>query len=90
MVGRRPRERASASHQLLPAGPQRAADLGNSAEAANTLDRIGHTHVALGEHTPARLAWREALLLFEEQGRDTDVERTQQQLDALDQSLAIR
>ncbi|GAA0639417.1 hypothetical protein GCM10010174_71890 [Kutzneria viridogrisea] len=58
--------------------------LGYTYRIANTLDDVGHPHVALGQHDRARAVWREALELYQEQGRDTDAERVQRQLDDLD------
>jgi DNA-binding SARP family transcriptional activator/tetratricopeptide (TPR) repeat protein len=56
---------------------------GNIVESANTLDRIGHPHVARGERGQARAVWQEALELYRLQGRDSDAERVQGQLDTL-------
>jgi tetratricopeptide (TPR) repeat protein len=50
----------------------------------NTLDRAGHSYTAVGEHNEACRAWKEASELYRDQGRDTDAERVQQQLDDLD------
>ncbi|MEV4315306.1 tetratricopeptide repeat protein [Actinocrispum sp. NPDC049592] len=61
-------------------------NLGNIYDVADTLDRLGHPHVALGQYDQARVVWREALTLYREQGRNTDAERVQQQLDGLDHS----
>ncbi|MGW5055666.1 tetratricopeptide repeat protein [Actinokineospora sp. NPDC004072] len=58
--------------------------LGHIHATADTLDSMGHPHAALGEHEQARVVWREALQLYRDQGRDTDADRVQQQLDALD------
>ncbi|CCH29416.1 ATP-binding protein [Saccharothrix espanaensis] len=60
---------------------------GNAYEIADILDRAGHPHVALGRHDRARAVWREAMKLYREQDRDTDVQRVQQQLDNLDESI---
>ncbi len=56
----------------------------HSYSAAETLERIGHPHSALGQRHHARAAWNEALGLYREQGRDTDAERVQRHLDRLD------
>ena len=53
-------------------------------EVANTLDRLGHPHAALGQHEQARAVWQEALELYREQDRDDDAARVQRQLDDLD------
>ncbi|WP_243727621.1 tetratricopeptide repeat protein [Actinocrispum wychmicini] len=50
---------------------------GNTYFAANTLDRLGHAHVALGERVAAEAVWQEALELYRTQGRDHDAERVQ-------------
>lgn len=57
---------------------------GHAYEVADTLDRIGHPQAALGQLDRVRQAWREALRLYREQGRDTDAERVRRQLDDLD------
>ncbi|RSM68958.1 hypothetical protein DL991_41020 [Amycolatopsis sp. WAC 01375] len=59
-------------------------DLGDAYRVADTLDDVGHPHAALGRHEQARTVWREALELYRDQGRDTDAERAQSQLDDLD------
>ncbi|MFT7836774.1 tetratricopeptide repeat protein [Saccharothrix sp. BKS2] len=62
--------------------------LGHAYEVANTLDNVGHPHAALGDQEQARMAWEGALALYRDQGRDTDAERVQQQLDNLDHSTS--
>ncbi len=57
---------------------------GHTYEVADTLDRLGHAHAALGQHDPARAGWREALELYREQQRDEDAARVRRQLDDLD------
>ncbi|MFJ6673304.1 AfsR/SARP family transcriptional regulator [Actinosynnema sp. NPDC091369] len=63
---------------------------GNTASAADTLDHVGHPHVALGRTDQARAAWYEALELYRQQGRDTDAQRVQEQLDALGSRADLR
>ncbi|MEU4770017.1 tetratricopeptide repeat protein [Actinosynnema sp. NPDC023794] len=60
--------------------------LGHVYRVAGTLDSVGHPHTALGHSEQARGVWREALELYRGQGRDTDAERVQRQLDDLDYS----
>ncbi|MCC8242699.1 tetratricopeptide repeat protein [Saccharothrix sp. NEAU-S10] len=57
--------------------------IGHAYAIANTLDNLGHPHSALGQHHQARAVWQEALALYREQGRDTDTNRVQHQLDQL-------
>ncbi len=59
-------------------------DLGDTRQTAISLDRFGQSHAMLGQAQEARAAWREAIELYREQGRDTDAQRVQQQLDDLD------
>ncbi|WP_123741684.1 hypothetical protein [Saccharothrix texasensis] len=58
--------------------------LGNDYDAASTLGHLGSPHAALGEHDHARAAWREALVMCRQQGRESDAEEVLRQLDALD------
>ncbi|WP_433260881.1 BTAD domain-containing putative transcriptional regulator [Actinosynnema sp. CS-041913] len=60
--------------------------LGYVTVAANALDTLGHSHAALGQRDQTRAVWQEALKLYREQGRDTDAQRIQQQLDNLDKT----
>ncbi|WP_308257249.1 ATP-binding protein [Saccharothrix luteola] len=55
--------------------------LGYTYQIASTLDSIGHSHITLGQHDQARTVWQEAIQLYRDQGRDTDAQRVQQQLD---------
>jgi hypothetical protein len=57
--------------------------MGNDYVAAELLDKIGGPHLALGHHDQAREAWREAVELYRQQGRDDAAERVQRQLDDL-------
>ncbi|WP_433263956.1 tetratricopeptide repeat protein [Actinosynnema sp. CS-041913] len=57
--------------------------LGDTQYSADTLNSLGRAHAALGRAEGARTAWREALELYRRQGRDTDAQRVQRQLDAL-------
>jgi DNA-binding SARP family transcriptional activator len=59
--------------------------LGDVFHAADALDTLGHPHAALGEYEQAREAWRKALELYRQQGRDKAADRVQHQLDALDE-----
>ncbi|QKV73800.1 tetratricopeptide repeat protein [Amycolatopsis sp. Hca4] len=54
--------------------------LGNTTEAVNSLDRLGHPHAALGRHELARATWREALQMYQDQGRDADAARVRRLL----------
>ena len=58
--------------------------LGNTDQAADTLDNLAHPHAALGRHAQARALWREALEFYRKQGRDADADRVQRSLDGLD------
>ena len=53
---------------------------GNTYETANTLDNLGQTCAAIGEHEQARAAWQEAVQLYHERGRDDDAKRVQLQI----------
>ncbi|WP_461122807.1 ATP-binding protein [Saccharothrix stipae] len=58
--------------------------LGNAYDVAETLGNLGHPHASLGQHDRARAVWWEALELYREQGRDTEAQHLQRQLDDLD------
>jgi tetratricopeptide (TPR) repeat protein len=58
--------------------------LGNTYHAADALDRLGHSLVSLGHPERARVAWSEALELYQYQGRDIDAERMRSSLETLD------
>lgn len=76
---------------MIPARPvghyQRAlslyTELGHIPHTAVTLDRVGHPHAALGEYEQPRAVWRKSQELYRRQERDQDVDRIQNQLDAL-------
>jgi tetratricopeptide (TPR) repeat protein len=55
----------------------------NTYHEANTLNHLGHTHAALGDHDQARHSWQQALQLYQVQHRTADIIRVQQQLDEL-------
>jgi hypothetical protein len=78
-------DRQAIAYYRQAAGLHRA--LGNTTEAVNTLDRLGHPHVALGEYELTRAAWREARQMYHDQGRDADADRVQQLLDDLDRGV---
>jgi DNA-binding SARP family transcriptional activator len=73
--------RGSVAHYLRALTLFRA--MGNDYVTAELLDKIGQPHLALGHHDQAREAWREAVELYREQGRDDAAERVQRQLDDL-------
>ncbi|WP_439657367.1 BTAD domain-containing putative transcriptional regulator [Lentzea sp. HUAS TT2] len=60
---------------------------GHTYEVANTLDNRGWPHRALGQHDEARAAWREALRMYRDQGRDEAADRVCRQLDSLGQPI---
>ncbi|WP_433269194.1 BTAD domain-containing putative transcriptional regulator [Actinosynnema sp. CS-041913] len=49
-------------------------ELDNSYEEASVLRHLGDVHAALGDGEQARTCWRQALTLFEAQGRVEDIE----------------
>jgi tetratricopeptide (TPR) repeat protein len=57
--------------------------LADTARAADTLDRLGHPHTALNQYEQAHTTWQKAVKLYRQQGRDSEAERVQQQLDNL-------
>jgi DNA-binding SARP family transcriptional activator/tetratricopeptide (TPR) repeat protein len=57
--------------------------LGHVDEYANTLDKLGHPHVALGQFDEARAVWLEASELYRQQNRAEDAERVRRQLAGL-------
>ncbi|ONI89655.1 hypothetical protein ALI144C_04455 [Actinosynnema sp. ALI-1.44] len=57
--------------------------LGYTYEVANTLDGLGDSHLALGEHDQARVTWREAQELYRAQQRHDEADRLQRKLGAL-------
>jgi tetratricopeptide (TPR) repeat protein len=63
--------------------------LSHTSQVPNILDSVGHPLVAVGHHDRARKAWSEALELYREQGRDSDAQRVQQQLDDLEALTGI-
>ncbi|MFC0438712.1 BTAD domain-containing putative transcriptional regulator [Kutzneria buriramensis] len=58
-------------------------EMGDVPHTATVLDRIGHSHAALGGHEQARSVWRKALEMFRAQGRDQDADRVRRQLDGV-------
>jgi tetratricopeptide (TPR) repeat protein len=58
--------------------------LGNVYRVADTLEDMGSAHVSLERPRHAYDVWQEALGLYQEQGRYSDAERVQRQLDELD------
>lgn len=57
--------------------------IGNIYQAADALDGLGHPHAALGRSEQARATWRQALDIYQQQGRAPDAARVQGQLDGL-------
>ncbi|MEV4319488.1 BTAD domain-containing putative transcriptional regulator [Actinocrispum sp. NPDC049592] len=55
-------------------------DIGNTYEEANTLANLGDTYTTLGDHVAARQARREAIALYQAQGRTMEAERLQREL----------
>ncbi|GAA1285163.1 hypothetical protein GCM10009634_33030 [Saccharothrix xinjiangensis] len=58
--------------------------LGDAYMLVEILDRVGHAHAALGHHDQVRTVWQEVLELYRQQGRDSDAQRVQSQIDHLD------
>jgi tetratricopeptide (TPR) repeat protein len=54
---------------------RRCQELDDAYEEANTLERIGQTHLDLGDPTEARAAWGRALALYTAQHRGNDAKR---------------
>ncbi|MEV6603597.1 BTAD domain-containing putative transcriptional regulator [Kutzneria sp. NPDC051319] len=54
---------------------RRCQELDDAYEEANTLERIGQTHLDLGDSAEARAAWARALALYTAQHRGKDVKR---------------
>ncbi|MGW6281827.1 BTAD domain-containing putative transcriptional regulator [Kribbella sp. NPDC055071] len=50
---------------------------------ANSLERLGHTELALGDPDAARAEWQEAVELLKPQRRQEDIERIEQNLSEL-------
>jgi tetratricopeptide (TPR) repeat protein len=61
-------------------------EIGSRTEEAGTLDRLAAAYAALGPQDKARETWREALALYQRQGRDEPARLVQQRLDALDRA----
>jgi DNA-binding SARP family transcriptional activator/Tfp pilus assembly protein PilF len=55
-------------------------ELGNSYDQATTLEHLGETHHALGQHNQTGPAWRQALTLYEAQHRTTEADRVRRRL----------
>lgn len=62
--------------------------LGNSYSEADILVAIGRCHLALLQYDQARIGWRKALELYQQQGRDADGARVRAQLDDLDKGAS--
>jgi tetratricopeptide (TPR) repeat protein len=86
-------DRLNGRHQQALAHYQQAVTaldmLGDTYDVADVLDGMSHAYAALGEHDHARTVWREASQLYRQQGRVTDAERVQQQLNDLDRSECV-
>jgi tetratricopeptide (TPR) repeat protein len=57
---------------------------GDIYQTANTLAKLGHPLVDLGQQDKACLAWREALELYQTQRRTAEADQMQLHLDALE------
>ncbi|MBB5959803.1 DNA-binding SARP family transcriptional activator [Saccharothrix tamanrassetensis] len=58
--------------------------VGNTYQTADTLERLGQTHLALGRPAEARLAWSQASDLYRAHRRTADLDRVRQCLADLD------
>ena len=58
---------------------------GHAYQVARTLDSVGRSHTVLGQYDQAHKVWHEAVNLYREQGRETNAQRVQRQLDELNE-----
>ncbi len=58
-------------------------ELGSTYLAADTLTRLGEAHAALGQPDHARLAWDQAITLYQAQQRETDADQLRLRRDTL-------
>lgn len=64
-------------------------DQGDIGSAVDILGDLGHPHVSLGQTDDARTVWSEARDVYRRLGRETDAQRLQRQLDALDRGSSV-